>query len=102
GPPFDIAPDADRGIIFFAMNADIEAQFEFIREQWINKGDFAGLLTEEKDPIAGANVDGQFTLPGASGSPFLFGLSQFVTTRGGGYFLMPSITALRGLANGTF
>ena len=100
GPPFDEEPDADRGLVFLAINADIEAQFEFVQEQWINKGEFAGLSTDERDPIAGANADGQFTLPSATSSPFIFGLTQFVTTRGGGYFLMPGIRALELLASG--
>ncbi|WP_053179857.1 Dyp-type peroxidase [Pseudomonas kilonensis] len=101
GPPFETAPDADRGLVFLALNADIEAQFEFIQEQWVNKGEFAGLLTEERDPIIGANLDGQITVPGATHNPFVFGLNRFVSTRGGGYFLMPGITTLKRLADGT-
>lgn len=101
GPPFETAPDADRGVVFLALNADIEAQFEFIQEQWVNKGEFAGLLAEERDPIVGTNLDGQITVPGATHNPFVFGLSRFVSTRGGGYFLMPGITTLGRLADGT-
>ena len=83
-----------------ALNADIEAQFEFVQEQWINNGDFAGLSSDEHDPLVGENHDGQFTLPGATQSPFIFGLNSFVTTRGGGYFLMPGIKTLGLLAEG--
>lgn len=100
GPSFEDDPDADRGIVFMALNADIEAQFEFVQEQWINNGEFAGLSSDERDPLIGANNDGQFTLPGATQSPFIFGLNSFVTTRGGGYFLMPGIKALGMLADG--
>ncbi|MCG8543808.1 MAG: peroxidase [Alphaproteobacteria bacterium] len=92
----------DRGQAGMFVVADIELQFEFIQAEWIGKGDFIGLPTDEKDPLVGANGDGgQFTVPGAD-MPFLFDLKQFVTIRGGEYFFVPGIAALAGIADGRF
>ena len=105
GPPLpEGAPDdgVDRGQAGVFVIADIELQFEFIQSEWIGKGDFIGLPTDEKDPLVGANGQGgQFTVPGAD-MPFLFDLKQFVTTRGGEYFFAPGISALKGIADGKF
>ena len=99
GPRFDDRPDVEeRGVAFFGLNADIERQFEFVQQDWVNKGEFAGLHEDERDPIVGANASGQFTVPGASILPVVFGLNRFVITRGGGYFLEPGIAALDELA----
>ena len=58
--------------------ADIELQFEFIQAEWIGKGDFIGLPTDEKDPLVGANGEGgQFTVPDAD-MPFLFCAQSYV------------------------
>ena len=82
--------------------ADLELQFEFIQAQWIEKGDFIGLPSDEKDPLVGANGDGgSFTVPGAD-MPFLFDVRQFVTIQGGEYFFAPGLNALRGIAAGKF
>ncbi len=105
GPPLPVgAPDdgVDRGQAGLFVVADIELQFEFIQAQWICKGDFIGLPTDEKDPLIGPNRgEGQFTVPGAD-MPFLFDLRQFVTTKGGEYFFVPGLRALRGIADGSF
>ncbi|MCZ6860456.1 MAG: Dyp-type peroxidase [Alphaproteobacteria bacterium] len=100
GPHVDDSSDAEeRGVAFFAMNANIERQFAFVQQNWVNNGEFAGLGNEERDPIVGANTSGRFTVPGASRFPFVPGLNRFVTTRGGGYFLEPGIAALNKLAS---
>ena len=105
GPPLpEGTPDdgVDRGQAGVFVIADIELQFEFIQSEWVGKGDFIGLPTEEKDPLVGANGDGgQFTVPGAD-MPFLFDLKQFVTVRGGEYFFAPGIAALKGIADKQF
>ena len=105
GPPLpEGAPDdgVKRGQAGVFVVADLELQFEFMQAEWIQKGDFAGLPSEEKDPLVGTNGDGgQFTVPGAD-MPFLFDMRQFVITDGGEYFFVPSMSALHGLANGNF
>jgi len=89
---------ADRGIASYLVNADIKGQFEFVWQEWVNKGDFQSLPLGEQDPIIGpASADAQMTMPGEP-MPFLFNLKRFITTRCGEYFFMPSLTALRGIA----
>lgn len=105
GPPLsEGAPDdgISRGQAGVFVVADLELQFEFIQAEWIQKGDFIGLPSDEKDPLVGANGEGgQFTVPGAD-MPFLFDVRQFVTTEGGEYFFAPGLSALRGIAAGDF
>ena len=105
GPPLpEGAPDdgISRGQAGVFVVADIELQFEFLQSEWVQKGDFMGLPTEEKDPLIGSNGDGgQFTVPGAD-MPFLFDVRQFVTIQGGEYFFAPSPSALRNLADGQY
>lgn len=89
---------ADRGISAYLVCADIQRQFEFIWKEWVGKGDFAGLPMGEQDPIIGpATGEASMTLP-SEPMPFLFNLKRFVTPKGGEYFLLPSLTALRGIA----
>lgn len=95
--------DGDHGIIFMSLNASIERQFEFVQQQWVNYGnDFK--LANEKDPICGNhNGDGMFIMQGESAErpPFFCSkLPRFVTTRGGDYFFIPSLTAIRMIAHG--
>ena len=100
--PADAAADdgAARGAIMLLVNADIGRQFEFVQKVWINDGDFAG-LGNDKDPMIGGNDgSGTFTIPRA-GAPRrrLAGLPAFVSTRGGEYFFLPGIAALRSFAD---
>ena len=95
------ADDGDaRGAIMLLVNADIARQFEFIQKVWINDGDFAGLGTD-KDPMIGGNDgSGTFTIPRVEPPRRrLQKLPAFVSTRGGEYFFLPGIAALRSLAD---
>ena len=90
---------ADRGIVFLWMGAYLARQFEFVKSQWHNDGDFVG-LADEKDPIAGANDGtGTFTIPKRPVRRRLHGIPRFVTTKGGEYCFMPSIKGLQWLAD---
>lgn len=83
-----------KGLLFMCLNADIERQYEFMQQTWVSASTFHGLLSE-KDPMIGANGDqGRFSIPLTDGRLALKGLPDFVTTRGGGYFFMPSRSAL--------
>jgi Dyp-type peroxidase family len=100
--PADATADdgAERGAVMLLVNADIARQFEFVQKVWINDGDFAG-LGNDKDPMIGCNDgSGTFTIP-RTGAPRrrLAGLPAFVSTRGGEYFFLPGIAALRSLAD---
>ena len=95
------------GIIFMCMNASIERQFEFMQSQWVNHGN-EFQLGGDKDPIIGNHhPGGKVVIPGKATKqqvtpPFICrGLEPFVRTRGGDYFFLPSLTALRHIAAGT-
>ncbi len=96
-----------RGLRFICLNANISRQFEFIQASWLANPKFEGL--DEGDPLvanrmplwAGRPTD-TFTRPQPSGvCRRLSALPQFVHVRGGAYFFMPGISALRFLARGT-
>ena len=89
----------DQGLCFIALNADLLRQFEFIQYTWLNNPQFNG-LDNDKDPVIGDN-DGsyQFTVQGMPFNCHVQGLPRFVTMKGGGYFFLPGLRALRFLAN---
>lgn len=99
----------EQGIIFMSIGASIERQFEFVQQQWVNySNDFK--LGNDKDPLIGSH-DGKLTdkhiiqapqEPSSHKQPpfFCTQLPRFVETRGGDYFFLPSITALRMIADG--
>jgi deferrochelatase/peroxidase EfeB len=98
------ADDQERGLYFACVNANIARQFEFIQNAWLMSAGFEG-LTGERDPLMGKRGDDgsppcdTFTIPMAGGaSRRLYDLPQFVTVRGGAYFFLPGIRALRYLS----
>jgi Dyp-type peroxidase family len=90
---------ADRGIVFAFVGAHLERQFEFVKREWMNKGTFFG-APAEMDPLVGPNDgSGQFTVPRQPIRRRLQNLPAFVVNRGGEYCFMPSLSALRWLAD---
>ena len=91
-----------RGLHFICLNASISRQFEFLQNAWIASTKFAG-LTRESDPLLGTResipgcpITGNFTIPGdGTLRQRVSKLPQFVTVRGGAYFFLPSLRALR-------
>lgn len=94
--------DRPRGIVFIALNADIKRQFEFMQQAWVNDPRFAGLY-DNKDPLVADRAENcPTTSMVLQRSPFrreVKGVPRFVTMRGGGYFFLPSLTALNFLAS---
>jgi deferrochelatase/peroxidase EfeB len=87
-------PDHEsRGLLFLALNSDFERQFEFINQNWLNNPGFCG-LENERDPLVGEQHR-PFTVPGLSARTVVPDLPRFVEARGGEYFFMPGIRALR-------
>ncbi|HMJ06468.1 MAG TPA: hypothetical protein VK474_09465, partial [Chthoniobacterales bacterium] len=94
--------EAERGLHFICLNANISRQFEFLQNAWMMNTKFSG-LTSESDPLLGHRhpnpgcpVTDTFTRPDGDGAPRRSSrLPQFVTVRGGAYFFLPSLRALR-------
>ena len=98
--------DPERGLHFICLNANIGRQFEFLQNAWLMNTTFAD-LNGETDPLVGVReglpgcpVSRGFTMP-RSGGPAeqVAGLPQFVTVKGGEYFFLPGIGALRYLGS---
>ena len=89
---------ADRGILFFCLQARLDRGFEFVKAQWINQGTFIG-APAEMDPLAGPNDETRmFTVPQQPVRRRLTELPQFVVNRGGEYLFMPGRRALGWIA----
>jgi deferrochelatase/peroxidase EfeB len=91
-----------RGLQFVCLNANLARQFEFVQSAWVMSPTFDG-THGESDPLMGTRAptpqgdptDG-FSLPTASGvCRRLTELPRFVTVKGGAYFFMPGLRALR-------
>ena len=96
----------ERGILFHFINANIENQYEFVLRRWVNDSEFAGavrLRPKSKDPLAGTQdpAESIFVIPQTDGRPPIevTGLSSFVTTKAAAYVFLPSITAIRFIAD---
>lgn len=95
-PPVD---DADRGLYFVCLNGNIARQFEFIQHTWLNNPKFDGLYADP-DPLVSphAGSDAVFTVQADPVRVRFTNLPQFVRVRGGSYFFMPGLRALRYLS----
>ncbi|WP_439545708.1 hypothetical protein [Sandarakinorhabdus sp.] len=91
GRPYDTG--SEKGLMFTAICADIERQFEFVQQRWLFGRSFHG-LPGEIDPLLG---QGDFTLPTHLGPVRVQGLARWVETLGGGYFFLPGRAALQWL-----
>ena len=103
GPPLPEGAAEDgveRGIAAFVGCASLVRQFEFAQNVWVNDPNFHE-LGNERDPIIGTQ-DGtlDFTIPKRPIRKKITGLPAFTTVRGGAYFFLPGIRALRFLASG--
>ncbi|MCZ6528964.1 MAG: peroxidase, partial [Chloroflexi bacterium] len=92
----------ERGLHFICLNANISRQFEFVQNAWIANTKFSGMTGESdpllgnREPIPGCKVTSDFNLPQEGGlRQRVSGLPRFVTMRGGAYFFLPSLRALR-------
>lgn len=88
----------ERGIAAFVICASLVRQYEFAQNVWINDKHFHE-LGNERDPIIGTQ-DGtlEFKIPKRPIRRVIKGLPAFTTVRGGGYFFVPGLNALRWLA----
>ena len=109
GPVYDPAQPHDgieRGLLGYFINSNIENQYEFVLSEWVNKAEFAGsvrLDPRSKDPMIGTQDPSQsiFVIPQTNGAPPIkvTGLSTFISTKAAAYCFLPSITAIKFIAN---
>ena len=108
GPNYDPKQPYDgieRGLLGYFINSSIENQYEFALSQWVNEAEFAGsvrLPPESKDPMIGTQdpAESIFVIPQANGAPPIkvTGFSTFVTTKAAAYCFLPSVTAIKFIA----
>ena len=89
----------ERGLNFICLNANIQRQFEFIHHTWLNNPKFAGLY-DDADPVAApsAPFGGTFTIPTDGVRERVTNVPRFVSVKGGAYFFLPGLAAVRYLA----
>ncbi len=114
-PSFDPADilesdgSGERGLHFICFNTDIGRQFEFVQNTWVNNLKFGGLYADP-DPVIAPHRSpaeasthpeevSRFTVQRCPVRHRVNGIPRFVTIRGGAYFFMPGLKALRYLAN---
>jgi Dyp-type peroxidase family len=87
--------DVPRGTYFIFLSAKAMATMEFLQQEWINNGNFMN-LGDERDPNVGLQEDdATFTIPQHPVRRRIHGIQTFNVLRGGEYFFMPSLSALR-------
>jgi len=89
--------EVPRGAYFMFISAKAMATMEFLQQEWVNDGDFikAG---SERDPIVGLQgKEATFTIPQEPVRRRVRGIETFNVLRGGEYFFMPSLSALKWL-----
>lgn len=109
GVPYGVCPpdaksEGEHGIVILILCADLGRQFEFMQQQWVNYGVDAN-SGNDTDPLIGLRgTSDRFIIPANPDdghAPFFAkSLPQFVETRGGDYYFMPSMSALSLLAMG--
>lgn len=91
--------EVPHGAYFLFISAKAMDTMEFLQQEWINDGNFIG-VGDERDPIIGRQEEGAtFTIPRQPVRRRIHGIQTFNVLRGGEYFFMPSISALKWLAN---
>ncbi|MEM7317806.1 MAG: peroxidase [Pseudomonadota bacterium] len=102
--PADRSDQSEQGVAMMIIGANLFRQFEFVQQQWVQYGlDFH--QGNNTCPILGSHDYHQrHTIPSSpdTGKPpyVMSKLKTFVECRGGDYFFIPSMTALRLIAMG--
>jgi deferrochelatase/peroxidase EfeB len=98
--------ESENGLHFICINANIARQFEFVQSAWLISTKFDGMSEEsdpmmgDREPVAGCPEPNTFSIPREGGlRERCSGLPQFITVRGGAYFFLPSLRALRYFAS---
>ena len=95
------SPDGDCGVHFICLNANLARQYELVQHTWVNNPVF-NQLENETDPLVGTRraKRSYFTTPARPARRRYAELPQFVHVRGGAYFFLPGLRALKFIAQG--
>lgn len=91
--------DGERGLHFLCLVGDLSRQYEFVQHSWINDPVFDG-LHDDGDPLVAPRGPrgGTFVEQAVPVRRRYRDLPEFVRVRGGAYFFLPGVSALRYLA----
>jgi Dyp-type peroxidase family len=91
--------DDEHGLHFMCLNGNIARQFEFVNNTWLNSPKFAGLY-DDADPVVAPSqpYGGTFTVQSDTVRERVTDVPRFVSVKGGAYFFLPGIAAMRYLA----
>lgn len=100
--------DGNHGIIIMMINADINRQFEFVQQQWINYGNDFRAGNDKEIILGNHSANDKFPSKAvlqvdqnSDEAPYILSnIPRFVETRDGDYFFVPSMTALKMIARG--
>lgn len=95
-PPGASDDGAERGLLFLALVGDLARQFEFVHTEWLSDGNVFGRGAEQ-DVFTTAGGTGARVLLAGSPPAYVSVPGPLVTCRGGEYFLLPGLEALRAL-----
>jgi Dyp-type peroxidase family len=88
---------AERGLLFVALVGDLRRQFEFVQAHWMSDGN-AFRLGADRDVLSGATEAGNKFVVQGTPPVFVKPSTPLVTCRGGEYFFLPGIAALKRIA----
>lgn len=97
-PPKAHRKECGDGLFFMALNGNLERQFELVHARWLQGTSF-GDLSKESDPILGSGGSASFSIQSVPVGRKIDELPAFTELVGGGYFFVPSLSALRFIAS---
>jgi Dyp-type peroxidase family len=89
--------EQERGLLFVALVGDLRRQFEFVQAHWLADGN-AFRLGGDRDLLSGAGDEGNKFVVQGTPPVFVRPSRPLVTCRGGEYFFLPGISALKEIA----
>lgn len=91
----------ERGLLGSFLCASLSTQFEAMQYDWINLGLQDPTITSLNDPLVGANdpASSRFRFHDGQQWRTIDGIPRFVETMGGAYCFVPSMPALRWIAD---